>query len=139
MSYAIAFLSARPNLPFYLILTFLGKPQGVPFDEEYSMNTNLHEDQFKFSGYTKSYLRYNKEKKQWHLTNYREEDTTWAIANGTDYPIGLRKWQIVSPSFNGFVDMNLNACNDMTEYNCLDGGCIHINARYELYVVYKTP
>ena len=111
----------------------------MPFDEEYSMNTNLHEDQFKFSGYTKSYLRYNKERKHWRLTNYREDDTTWAIANGTDYPIGLHKWQIVSPSFNGFVDMNLNACNDMTEYNCLDGGCIHIHARYELDVVYKTP
>ena len=98
------------------------------------MNTNLHEDQFKFSGYTKSYLRFNKTGKEWRLTNYREEATTWAVTNGTDYPLGTRKWKIVSPSFSGLHEMNLNACND-TQYNCHDGGCIHINARHALFFI----
>ena len=114
---------------FYFTLTLQGFHEGVPFDKEYSMNTNLHEDQYKFSGYTKSYLRYSKASDEWRLTNYREEDTTWAITNGSDYPIGTHKWQIVSPSYTGFLEMNLNACNDLRQYNCHDGGCIHINAR----------
>ena len=122
----------------YFPIIFQGKQEEIPFDEEYSMNTNLHEDQFKFSGYTKSYLRYNKTSDEWRLTNYREEDTTWAIANGTDYPIGTHQWQIVSPSFTGLLEMNLNACNDLTEYNCHDGGCIHSNARHELFHNFKT-
>ena len=124
----------NPKLSFYVVLKIAGIHQEVPFDEEYSMNTNLHEDQFKFSGYTKSYLRFNETGKEWHLTNYREEATTWAVTNGTDYPLGTRKWKIVSPSFSGLHEMNLNACND-TQYNCHDGGCIHIKARHALFFI----
>ena len=98
------------------------------------MNINFHDDQYKFSGYTKSYLRYDKPGKEWRLTNYGEEGTTWAIANGSDYPIGTHTWQIVSPSFTGLLEMNLNACHDFTEYNCHDGGCINITARHVFFL-----
>ena len=93
------------------------------------MSTERHGGHYKFNGYTNSYLHYNKTGDHWRLGIYGKTDTTWAITNGTEYPIGTHEWRIVSPSFNGTVELNLNACKDSTEYNCNDGGCIPIESR----------
>ena len=94
------------------------------------MNTaDFHDDQYKFEGYTNSYLKYNKSGEEWYLGVYGKEDSIWATTNATDYPMGTRLWKIVSPTFSGSIDMNLNACSDESEYNCDDGGCISIGSR----------
>ena len=102
----------------------------MPFDEEYSMNTaEFYGEQYKFEGYTNSHLKYNKIEKVWHLGVYGKKDLIWATTNATDYPMGTQLWKIVSPTFSGSIEMNLNACSDESEYNCDNGACITIESR----------
>ena len=103
------------------------------------MNTEIHDDHYKFEGYTKSYLQYNKTRKEWYLGVYGEKDSTWATTNATDYPMGTQLWNIVSPELSGSIEMNLNACSDESEYNCDDGACIFIDSRYTLPTDTNNP
>ena len=48
------------------------------------MNTNLHDGQYQFSGYTNSYLRYNETRKEWVLGIYGRESSTWATTTGRE-------------------------------------------------------
>ena len=96
------------------------------------MNTEIHDDHYKFEGYTKSYLQYNKTRKEWYLGVYGEKDSTWATTNATDYPMGTQLWNSVSPALSGTIEMNLNACSDESENNCDDGACIIIDSRKAL-------
>ena len=106
------------------------------FDEEYSMNTAVfHDDQYKFEGYTNSYLKYNKTGKEWYLGVYGKKDSIWATTNATDYPMGTQLWKVVSPALRGSIEMNLNACSDKSEYNCDDGACITIDSRKVLALI----
>ena len=93
------------------------------------MNTNLHDEQYQFSGYTNSYLRYNETGNEWVLGIYGREQSTWATTTGREYPIGTQKWRIESPGVSGMRELNLNACSDESEYNCADGSCIDIDSR----------
>lgn len=95
------------------------------------MSRDNHNDRFKFNGYTNSFMNFNKTGNIWYLGIYGKTNTIWATTNGTEYPIGTHQWKIVSPSFNGIVELNLNACNDNTEFNCIDGGCIGIESRQD--------
>ena len=92
------------------------------------MSEDFHHGQFAFIGYTTSYIHY-KSDNLWHLGIYEKTITTWATTNGTEYPIGTKLWNISSPIFNGSVQLNLNACNDSTEFNCMNGGCVLIETR----------
>ena len=109
----------------------------MPFDKEFSLNTEIHDENYKFEGYTNSYLKYNKTRKKWFLGVYGEQDSIWATTNATDYPIGTQLWKIVSPVLSGSIEMNLNACFDESEYNCDDGACITIDSRKAFPVVQK--
>ena len=100
------------------------------------MNTDFHDDQYKFEGYTNSYLRYNKTGKEWYLGVYGSEDLVWATTNTTEYPMGTHLWKIESPAFSGSTEMNLNSCSDQSEYNCADGACITIDSRKVLEKLY---
>ena len=97
------------------------------------MNTNLHDGQYQFSGYTNSYLRYNETQKEWVLGIYGRESSTWATTSGREYPIGTQTWKIETPGFSGWKELNLNACSDQSEYNCADGSCIDIESRKAVF------
>ena len=100
------------------------------------MSTDIRNDRFKFNGYTNSYLHFNTTGNLWYLGIYGKIYRTWATTNGTEYPIGTHQWDVVSPTFNGTVELNLNACNDTTEFNCGDGGCIAIESRQDFTIIF---
>ena len=115
-----------------------GLPPGIPFDKEYSMNTNLHGGQYQFSGYTNSFLRYNELHQEWVLGIYGRESSTRATTSGKEYPIGTQTWRIETPGFNESRELSLNSCSDQQEYNCADGSCIDIGSRKVAFFVNDT-
>ena len=107
-----------------------GLPPKIPFDEEYAMNTEFHDDQYTFEGYTNSYLQYNKTGHKWYLGVYGQNNSVWATTDVQDYPMGRQIWRVVSPTWSGSIEMNLNACSDESEYNCDNGACIMFDSRF---------
>ena len=104
------------------------------------MSPSLDHDHYKFTGYTNSFVKFNYTgNEEWSIRFYGEygDNSTYATIVGPDYPIGTLMWKIVSPSSNRTVEMDFNACQEDSEYNCADGACIPIDKREVEIVIYR--
>ena len=89
--------------------------------------TNGHDSS---DGYATSNIYYDNEDKMWHL-RFISNSSIFATTNAsyTEYPFGTRKWQVLSGEVQGNFTLNLNGCNDVSQYDCHDGSCIGADKR----------
>ena len=97
------------------------------------MNTdNILNGHYTLDGFTSTLIMYNKVSEEWRMELLAKRTTYFATTgrNDHEYPFGTRKWNISSPLFSGIMNLNLNGCNDNTQFNCEDGSCISIDNRW---------
>ncbi len=121
------------HLPARTRFKIRGLPYRIGLDAEYSLNTDrLHGDFYTLVGYTSTWLYHDKTLGHWRL-DLRTDKETWAITNSSDYPLGLRQWMINSTEFSGLSKLNIDVCDDQSEYNCNDGSCVPIIDRQHAF------
>lgn len=119
------------------IFTMRGLCYGSSFDHHYSWTGNLSEDTsqlYDFRGFSKSYLSYEMDRKEWVLSLYTDSDI-YATTNETDgqmYPFGTFNWFFFNDTCtragpsetvaeNTFrMPISLSSCTD-DEFTCRDG------------------
>ena len=57
------------------------------------------------------------------------EQNKYAVTNSTEPPFGTQQYALSEDLGGGKVILNINACNDMHDFNCEDGSCIPILKR----------
>ena len=96
------------------------------------MNTdNVMNGHYTFDGFTNTLIMYDKVSEEWRMELLAKSMTYFATTgrNDQEYPFGTKTWNISSPTFRGTTNLNLNGCNDYTQFNCGDGACISIDNR----------
>ena len=78
----------------FLQITGLCEKSG--FDDRYSWDRELKNGRYNFRGFINSLIFWDDQNFQWRLENEAVDATDpfriFAIANGTEYPFGVRKW-----------------------------------------------
>ena len=114
-------------------LKLRGLPTSVTFDKYFTMNTDIiMNGHYTFDGFTNTFLAYDTPNEVWRMELLSKRTTYYATSAGNEdqeYPFGTRMWNITSPMFSGTTELNLNGCNDNTQFNCQDGLCISIENR----------
>ena len=83
---------------------------------------------FSFSGYSMTIISLHKNTSNWKI-QLPGESNKYAVTNGTLPPFGTQKYILSKDLGGGQIDLNINACDDKDEYNCVDGSCIPIEKR----------
>ena len=85
---------------------------------------------FTLTGYTNSKIAFNSSTETWRI-ELLSDPNAYAVTNGTYPPFGTREYVLSNYLVGGSgpILLNLNACNDLIEYNCKDGSCIPIEQR----------
>ena len=87
----------------------------------------MMENNFTFSGYTDSKIVPGDTSGTWEIQMLSNSEM-YAITNGTLPPFGSRTYFLDGNSNDQFV-LNINSCNDNTDFNCKDGSCVAIEKR----------
>ena len=104
------------------------------FDSLYSWTGNLVNSHHSFNGFLDTLLRWDPETEIWRLELYSDPNV-YAVteSQGGEYPLGTFDWIVYNdPCYETnetTVTLNFNACL-RDEYNCKDGHCVDIIARY---------
>ncbi len=113
------------------ILSIAGLCSSSKFDTRFSWMWKLVAGRHSFRGFKDTVLQYDPVRDQWRMDLYSTNET-YAVTNSTEYPFGLREWEIVGDSCfkkrHSFLTINVNACED-SEFNCDDGNCVPISQR----------
>ncbi len=75
------------------MLCFLGLCDDTLFDTRYSWTQTLVNGRHSFRGFKDTMFQFDKENTQWRMNLYSTQNT-FAITNGTEYPFGLRVWEV---------------------------------------------
>ena len=88
------------------------------------------DNNFTLTGYTNSKLAYDDNTDTWRV-ELLSDPSAVAVTNGTDPPFGTHEYQLSKDlvGSDGSILLNLNACDDLNEYNCQDGSCVAIEQR----------
>ena len=92
------------------------------FTKEYSSNTEI----YTFRGFKSSIIYYDADASEWRLSLY-SKPSVFATYNGTDlYPFGSNDWYVYNDTCKDYkevnvININMNACDPETEFNCKDG------------------
>ena len=96
------------------------------FTKEYSSNTEI----YTFRGFKSSIIYYDADASEWRLSIY-SKPSIFATYNGTNlYPFGSNDWYVYNDTCKDIIkynkevnimNMNMNACDPETEFNCKDG------------------
>ena len=108
---------------------FLGLSAEMPFDRVYTVAVSeMEKMNFDFSGYARSMIALEKNDGIWKI-KMLDDLKKYAITNGTMPPFGTREYLLSEDLGGGQVSLNINACDDLNEFNCEDGSCIPIERR----------
>ena len=86
---------------------------------------------YSFDGYTSTRIIFDNVTQLWRLELLSDTSihaTTELIP--IDYPLGNRIWDVVTPIFNGKLELNLNSCDDLDSFGCNDGNCVSMEERF---------
>ena len=101
----------------------------LPFDQIYITAVSAMKiGDFTFSGYSKSKIGNDKEEDGWKIEMISDPQK-YARTNGTLPPFGTQVYRLSDDLGGGQVTLTLHACEERTEYNCNDGGCVPIEQR----------
>ena len=116
---------------YFICLSGLPEDLERYFDNKYTMATNKFlNGHYSFDGYTSTRIIFDNVTQLWRLELLSDTSihaTTELIP--IDYPLGNRIWDVVTPIFNGKLELNLNSCDDFNSFSCNDGACITIEER----------
>ncbi len=108
---------------------FLGFPPEIGFDDKYTMNVDGYiNNRFSFDGYTSTKISFDNNTSSWVMRSLTNPELN-ASAAVVDYPIGIHTWKVNSPDGVQDMELNLNACDDLSDFTCRDGACVPIRAR----------
>ena len=88
----------------------------------------MREGDFSLVGYQGSKIEWNKVQASWILEDPSNPEQ-YAIAKGVHPLLGTRVFFLSEKLGGQNITLNINACNDDTEYGCDDGECIAIGHR----------
>ena len=101
----------------------------IQFDRLYTVAVSKMEKMnFDLSGYSRSIIALEKNDSIWKI-KMLDEPKKYAITNGTMPPFGTQEYLLSEDLGGGQVSLNINACDDLNEFNCEDGSCIPIERR----------
>ena len=88
----------------------------------------MESQKWSLSGYTNSRIAYDNVTEGWKIEVLTDPDK-FATTNAKLPPFGVREYHLSDGLGGGNVTLNINACDDETEYDCNDGICIPIGER----------
>ena len=90
----------------------------------------MFDNNFTLTGYTNSKIAFNSSTETWRI-ELLSDPNAYAVTNGINPPFGTQEYILSNYLIGGSgpILLNLNACNDLIEYNCQDGSCIPIEQR----------
>ncbi len=113
------------------VICVLGFPSGLQLDSKYTFN---HDEpvggRYSFDGFTNSKIYFDADRTgKWRLEDLTDS-SQYAVTKATgQYPMGTQVWSFDTKVFSGDVELNLNACDVLNEYNCDNGICIDFSKR----------
>ena len=108
---------------------FSGLHAGLPFDTIYSTAVSAMKiGDFTMRGYSKSKITKDELTDKWTI-QMTSDPKKHATTNGTLPPFGNQIYRLSDDIGGGWVTLNLDACIESSEFNCIDGGCISIEHR----------
>ena len=100
----------------------------LPFDRQYVLTpSQMMENNFTFSGYTDGEIVRDDTSGAWKIQMLTNSET-YATTNGTLPPFGSQRYFLDGSSSHEIM-LNINSCDDDTEFNCRDGSCVVIDKR----------
>ena len=100
------------------------------FDSKYTLSTQETEsygNYYFFNGYTGTKIFRDPDIAKWKMVGLVNR-SQFAICDTKDYPFGTHTWKLKEDDSN--MTLNLNGCYDEWQFNCHDGSCIDITARW---------
>ena len=85
---------------------------------------------YTFDGYTSTRIFYDNENELWRMELLSNSSIHATTMMTEEYPLGNLTWNVITPIFDGPLDLNLNNCDDFSNFNCNDGTCIDVKERY---------
>ena len=115
-----------------MIPRVLGLSSDMPFDRLYVVEpSNMLEKDFTFYGHQNSKIFHDMDSKRWKIEMLNDRNI-YATTEGSEPPLGTRKYQLSESLGEGTILLNLNSCDNSEEYNCNDGACIHMERKTDL-------
>ena len=100
-------------------------PRDSPFDADYC--TDIGDvARGVFVGRTKSRIQFNATSERWRLELVQDPSVFALSDENPEPPLGTHWFH---PFEGESFEVNINACDDETEFNCRDGNCINIQDR----------
>ena len=105
------------------------------FDAKYTLSseeTHLHGNYYFFDGYTGTKIYRDAGLGKWKMVGLGEKSQN-ATCEANDCPLGTHVWKLnrgEADKNGGNMTLNLNGCYDEWQFNCYDGSCIDITARW---------
>ena len=97
------------------------------FDSLYTIL--MKSNDFTFYGYKKrTNIEYNHSAGSWNI-RVLSDSNKQASTNGSLPPLGTNSYFLSQELGGGHILLDINACNDQTQFNCQDGSCIAIEKR----------
>ena len=101
----------------------------MPFDTLYTVAiSQMEKMEFNLSGYSRSRIASEQNTSSWKI-EMLTDPKKYAMTNGTVPPFGTQDYLLSEDLGGGHVALNINACDDIHEFNCEDGSCIPIEKR----------
>ena len=109
------------------IMDVLGLSSKLNFDSKYMMQ--MKNEDFSFYGYKqRSNIIFDKTTGNWKIIELLHSNKT-AITNASLSPLGTRNFLLSQDLGGGHISLDINACDDRTQFNCQEGSCIPIEKR----------
>ena len=83
---------------------------------------------FSLNGFKSTLISYDNSTTKWMMKLSSDSDK-YATTNGSLPPFGTKEYFLSKELGGGHITLNVNACDDKTEYNCQDGSCILMEHR----------
>ena len=87
---------------------------------------------YSFDGYTGTKIYWDTALGKWKMVRQGDK-SQFATCEANDYPLGTHVWKLNNRRAykdGGSMTLNLNGCYDDWHFNCYDGSCIDITARW---------
>ena len=100
------------------------------FDAKYTLSpieTLQYGGYYFFDGYTGSKIHMDPDLGKWKMVGL-SDSSQFATTEADDYPFGTYIWKLNKNAKN--ITLNFNGCQDEWQFNCCDGSCIDITARW---------